>query len=393
MKESKIVIGANFGDEGKGMTTNFFCQDALSRGLKPIVIFHNGTAQRGHTVDYNKHTRHVFHHFGSGTALNVPTYFAETFYIHPMTYRNEHKELSMQKLLPFGLKGFVDPEAKVITPFDMLIDQATEEYIAIQHDGEREYGSCGLGSWCAIENRYTDSFISSKYTVLDFFTANNEKYNFMMDTIWNDCLAILASRNVNIEKLTTYKEYFLNKTYKKSLIDNFKSDLYFFFLKNEIKTFSDIYNSFDSFIFENGQGLGLDFYYDKVWHTTSRTGVTNPLAILKDYAVSVDACYVTRSYATRHGEGNLHQEVKKKEINETMFDATNVFNDFQGGLRYGVLDKKDILSRIDNDWAAVKDDIRFNKKILITHCNEFAPEIEGDYYSYNPFGFNKEGIK
>ena len=37
MKESKIVIGANFGDEGKGLVTNHFCEDALNRGLKPVV--------------------------------------------------------------------------------------------------------------------------------------------------------------------------------------------------------------------------------------------------------------------------------------------------------------------------------------------------------------------
>lgn len=387
MKESKIIIGANFGDEGKGMTTNFFCQDAIKRGLKPIIIFHNGTAQRGHTVDFNNNIRHVFHHFGSGTALNVPTYFAETFFIHPMTYRDEYKELTIQNLLPTGLIGYVDPEAKVITPFDMLVDHATEEYIAIQRDGEREHGSCGFGSWCAIEDRHTSSFASSKYTVLDFFIANNEEYHFMMNTIWNDCLTILASRKVNIEQLSCYRKYFLDNSYKKHLINNFKSDLYFFFQKNTIKSFKNIYELFDSFIFENGQGLGLDFYYDKIWHTTSRTGVTNPADILKGYEVSVDACYVTRSYATRHGMGGLHQEVVKDEINKDMFDKTNIHNDFQGGLRYGVLDKKELFARINNDWAAVKDDIRFNKKILITHCNEFTPDFEGDYYSFNPYGF------
>ena len=93
MKESKIVIGANFGDEGKGLVTNHFCEDALNRGLKPVVIFHNGTAQRGHTVDYTTKLRHVYHHFGSGTAEGVPTFFAKTFFIHPMTYTKEYYEL------------------------------------------------------------------------------------------------------------------------------------------------------------------------------------------------------------------------------------------------------------------------------------------------------------
>ena len=81
MKDVKIVIGANYGDEGKGLMTRHFVLDSKT---KPIVVFHNGTAQRGHTVDYNATHRHVFHHFGSGTGDGAPTYFAETFLIHPM---------------------------------------------------------------------------------------------------------------------------------------------------------------------------------------------------------------------------------------------------------------------------------------------------------------------
>lgn len=390
MKESKIIIGANYGDEGKGLATNFFCTDAKQRGLKPIIIFHNGTAQRGHTVDFTPNKRHVFHHFGSGTAQGIPTYFAETFFIHPMTYYKEYVELTAEQIAPFGLYGYCDPEAKVITPFDMLVDHATEEYIAIQHDGEREYGSCGLGSWCAIEERYGNHFLSSRYTAKDFDNISFEKYFFMMDQIWNDCLAILVSRKVNIDKLKDYRQYFtMADHFKKQLSIQFKKDLDFFFSKNKLVDFGIIYNTYDSFIFENGQGLGLDFNYDKIWHTTSRTGVTNPQEIFKDCMVSVDACYITRSYSTRHGVGNLKQEVAKEEINRDMFDKTNIHNDFQGGLRYGFLDKKELFARINNDWSAVKDDIRFNKKILITHCNEFKPDFEGDYYSYNPFTFER----
>ena len=32
----------------------------------PLVVFHNGTAQRGHTVDYNPESRHIYHHFTAG---------------------------------------------------------------------------------------------------------------------------------------------------------------------------------------------------------------------------------------------------------------------------------------------------------------------------------------
>ena len=80
MKDVKIVIGANYGDEGKGLLTRYFAKQVNN----PIIIFHNGSAQRGHTVDYNPQFRHVYHHFGCGTADGVPTFFADGFWIHPM---------------------------------------------------------------------------------------------------------------------------------------------------------------------------------------------------------------------------------------------------------------------------------------------------------------------
>jgi len=79
----KTFIGANYGDEGKGLMTRNFALDAKKKGKKPIVIFHNGTAQRGHTVDYLPDFRHIYHHFGSATAEKVPTFFADSFFIHP----------------------------------------------------------------------------------------------------------------------------------------------------------------------------------------------------------------------------------------------------------------------------------------------------------------------
>ena len=62
MKTVKIVIGANFGDEGKGLMTDYFA----SKNNNSIVVMHNGGAQRGHTVVTPEGIRHVFHHFPQG---------------------------------------------------------------------------------------------------------------------------------------------------------------------------------------------------------------------------------------------------------------------------------------------------------------------------------------
>ena len=62
VKNIKVVVGANFGDEGKGLMTDYFCHRANTRNEDCIVVLHNGGAQRGHTVTIPDRKRHVFHH-------------------------------------------------------------------------------------------------------------------------------------------------------------------------------------------------------------------------------------------------------------------------------------------------------------------------------------------
>lgn len=348
----------------------------------PIVILHNGSAQRGHTVDYNPNFCHIYHHFGCGAGDNVPTFFANTFWVHPMEFVREYCELSKNGIFPIS---YCDPAAKVITPFDMLIDHATEAWIAYER-GEREYASCGFGTWCAIESRTNNNF-----TIYDYSKAvllNEDYLRYMLEETWKECCAVLASRKVDINCLPEYKDYFVpNSWKKKNLISHFIDDIKFFLKKVEFKTFDQIYNGFDSLIFEGAQGLGLDIDCGKEWHTTSHTGLTNPINLLNKYKdFTAEVCYVSRSYLTRHGIGYLEEETKKKEINPTMIDLTNVPNEFQGTLRYGYLEDLAQKERIKKDWSIVEKDSRYTKSMAITHCNEFE-DLKKDtkYFSCNKF--------
>ena len=359
--------------------TRHFVLDAKAKAMKPIVFFSNGTAQRGHTVDYSADNRHIYHHFGSGTGDKASTYFAKTFLIHPMEYHREYNELIDQGIIPPF--SYFDPEAKVITPFDMVVDHATEEWIAIKN-GEREFGSCGFGSWCAAEDRIPMG--RTAYSIVNFM--NMAMVPLLLEEIWKDCLTILTSRNVDLEK-TSFAHLLKDRT---AIINNFICDLEFFFRHSWIMPFDILFNSgaFDSFIFENGQGLGLDMSIKNEWHTTSNTGIINPYNLLRDKKdFSAEICYVTRSYLTRHGVGPMEEMVQKKEINSEMNDKTNVYNDFQGDLRYGYLNDADQQERIRNDFSYVSSDSRFNYSMAVTHTNEFNCGFNNaKYYSDNPYG-------
>ena len=375
MKDVKIVIGANYGDEGKGLMTRHFVLEAQKQGSNPIVIFHNGTAQRGHTVDYNENFRHVYHHFCSGTAEGAHTFFAKDFLIHPMEFHREYQELVNKGIRP--PRAYFDMGAMVITPFDMLVDHATMEHIA-RLNGEREFGTCGFGSWCAAEDRLPMG--RTCYTARDFI---NKPIVDLLEEIWKDCLVILNKRGVDLER--SQFSYLLKN--RQIVIENFTYDWAFFLRHSAPADFNDLWETGDSFIFENGQGLGLDKNVDNDWHTTSNTGLANPVNMLMDkkdfYA---EACYVTRSYLTRHGHGPMENWAPKEEINGTMFDKTNIRNEFQGDLCYGFIEDIDQANRIAKDLELIKNNPLFTHSMAVTHWNEFECKNDNTkYISDNPF--------
>ena len=382
-KNVKIIIGANYGDESKGLVTRNF----VKTSEKPIVIFHNGTAQRAHTVDYNPKFRHIYRHFGCGTADGAPTFYAKTFWVHPMEFHREFNEITNMGITPFC---YCDPMAPVITPFDMLVDHTTEAWIAFQH-GEREYGSCGYGSWCAIEDRGYDRVYKISDYIKNLYDIELYHIKFLLENTWRDCMAVLAKRGVNIEQLPAFKKYFISPERKETTIRHFIDDIIFFYQHVTFMPFNDIYNNYNDIIFENAQGLGLDINCGSEWHTTSNTGLTNPVEMLKDKEdFNAEVCYVTRAYITRHGIGPMGNEAYKKDINADMVDKTNVPNEFQGSLRYGYPEDNEQKIRIWKDWSIVQNDSKYTKTLAITHCNEFPETLPvADYISYNPYSVIK----
>ena len=234
-----------------------------------------------------------------------------------------------------------------------------------------------------------DDFLAVEPNIITFHLEackNKEEVIEMLKNVTKDCITLLKSRNVEIEK-TKYKYYFdTTSIYWKGIVDHFCNDLNFFFENISLRPFNDIYRIYDTIIFENGQGLGLDQNVNNIWTTTSNTGILNPFNMLKDKeGFEAEVCYVTRPYVTRHGDGPL-----KNECRLNIVDRTNIFNDFQGGLRFGHL-SKNTFERIDKDFSIVAEDYRFNKTIALTHANEhYDSDLlnQATYTSYDKYTVN-----
>ncbi len=148
----KAIVGANWGDEGKGKITDMMAQEA------DIVVRFQGGANAGHTIvnNYGKfalHTlpsgvfySHVTSVIGNGVALNIPLLFKE-----------------IQSIVDRGVpapKILVSDRAQVVMPYHILLDQYEEERL-----GGKSFGSTKSG----IAPFYSDKYAKIGFQVSELF--------------------------------------------------------------------------------------------------------------------------------------------------------------------------------------------------------------------------------
>lgn len=359
---AKVVIGANFGDEGKGLMTDYFCHQSALRGESSLVVLHNGGAQRGHTVVTPDGKRHVFHHFGSGAFVGAPTYIHGTFIVNPIIFRQEWDELKSMGVTP---KVYVHPACRVTTPYDMIVNQIIEEA-----RGDAKHGSCGCGIFETIKRCNTRELLSVGRLCRDANLAD-----FMMSDTKEYLYERLANESIELT------DRWRNIIEADGIVTHYMDDLDFMMNHIHLSYLFEIL-PYDCVIFEGGQGLLLDRnnkeYFPHL--TPSHTGIKNPLDIItsRDSFTDIEVCYVTRTYLTRHGAGRIDGECSKELINPDMVDATNVPNPHQGSLRYGLIDQKAFAQRILNDFSPAEK-LLAKMSLAITHCNEYEPHFSSKF--------------
>jgi len=366
MFEAKVVIGANYGDEGKGLMTDYFAARAKAQNRKSIVVLSNGGAQRGHTVIAPTGFRHVFHHFGSGTFQGAASYYPDVYIINPSLWLDEYEELLRVGYRPVA---FANRCCQVSTPFDMIINQISEE-----SRGNARHGSCGVGIW--------ETIMRAGKNLTQLKELGREGLKAYLEDIRDNYLPARL-KVCGVEKVS---DDWARVIANEGIIDAFIDD---FFLMLDIMgepVDDDILLKYETVIFECGQGLLLDRCNRNAGvHTTpSNTGIRNPAAILRCIGkenADIEVCYVSRTYMTRHGAGPFAEECSKEEINKDMVDITNVPNIHQGTIRYGFLDAKAMKRRCREDYDSVHP-INGKMTIAMTHLNEYCVKEDLDGIDY-----------
>ena len=179
----KAIVGANWGDEGKGKITDMLAQDS------DIIIRFQGGANAGHTIinDYGKFALHTlpsgifYDHttsiIGNGVALNIPVLF------------NELKEIT-SKGVPEP-KILISDRAQIVMPYHILFDEYEEERLAGKSFGYTKSGIATL---------YSDKYAKVGFQVSELFEEE-------------------AELKEKIERVIVQKNILLEHLYHKPLID------------------------------------------------------------------------------------------------------------------------------------------------------------------------------
>lgn len=339
---ARVVIGANFGDEGKGVVTDYLC----SQGAGMVVRF-NGGAQAGHTVVTPEGERHVFRHIGSGTFCGVPTYLSSFFVCNPILFMYERDQLIK---LGFHPEVYVHPDCLITTFADMVINQIKETI-----RGVKRHGSCGIGFHETI-NRSTV-----------------KELKITMSDLWN------GGKRLESQMAEICGKYAKFRT-GASIDDTFAIEQFIACCHH----FADCVNPLGigqckDIVFEGAQGLLLDQgnkeFFPHVTH--SNTGMKNVEVLCGQAGIKEkEIYYVSRTYLTRHGAGPLPGE----DASMSFDDQTNHPTQFQGQLRFAPLDHS-LQTRCGNDVSnADKSDFR----LVLTHCDQLEPKIEADLHFSGP---------
>lgn len=171
----QAIVGANWGDEGKGKITDMLAEKA------DIIVRFQGGANAGHTIvnNYGKFALHtlpsgVFYGhttsiIGNGVALNIPVLFQE-----------------YQSIIKRGVPAprlLISDRAQMVMPYHILFDQYEEERL-----GGKSFGSTKSG----IAPFYSDKFAKIGFQVSELF--NRER-------LFEKLKSVCETKNVLLEHL------------------------------------------------------------------------------------------------------------------------------------------------------------------------------------------------
>jgi adenylosuccinate synthase len=279
-----VVLGAQWGDEGKGKMTDYLAEEA------EVIVRFQGGNNAGHTVEvgdkqYKLHLipsgilyDNKLNIIGNGVVVDPKALFTEIDYLE-----GEGVKVTPEKLI-------VSDRAHVIMPYHKILDKLKEKA-----RGKNDIGTTGKG----IGPCYTDKFERSGIRVCDLIKENifKEKLKENIDSKNKYIVNVLGGEELNYNEILS--EYLELAERLKPYVQDTSVRLY-----DEIKQDKTV-------LFEGAQGMLLDIDYGTYPYVTS----SNTTACGVDSGSGIGPTMVTnavgiaKAYTTRVGKGPFPTEL------------------------------------------------------------------------------------
>ncbi|WP_238919002.1 adenylosuccinate synthase [Clostridium sp. YIM B02555] len=279
-----IVLGAQWGDEGKGKMTDYLAEDAN------VVVRFQGGNNAGHTVvvgdkEYKLHLipsgilyEDKLNVIGNGVVVDPKALFEEIDYLEGVGVK-----VTPEKLI-------VSDRAQLIMPYHKVLDKLKEKA-----RGKNDIGTTGKG----IGPCYTDKFERCGIRVCDLLHKDvfTEKLKENVEMKNAYITKVLGGEALNFDEIL--KEYLGFAEKLKPFVQDTSVRVY-----NEIKKDKIV-------LFEGAQGMLLDIDYGTYPYVTSSNttggGVSSGVGIGPN--MITNAVGITKAYTTRVGKGPFPTEL------------------------------------------------------------------------------------
>ena len=292
-----VVVGAQWGDEGKAKITDLLAKDA------DLIIRYQGGCNAGHTVVADNKT-YKFHLIPSGILYEGKVCFigAGTV-IHPETFEREVNELIEQGIDVKNLK--ISPLASITMPYHIEVDGYSEDTATKGKIGTTKKGigptytdkAARMG--LKIEDLYSPEALSEKLDVILPLKNKMLEKVYGLQPYTKECITALCEKYAQIFKPYVCFDW-------QEVLQNSK--------KNK------------NILFEGAQGVMLDVDYGTYPFVTSSNPIGGGACTGSGYGPTVidEVIGVSKAYVTRVGEGPFVTELK----DETGDKIRNIGHEF-----------------------------------------------------------------
>jgi adenylosuccinate synthase len=284
-----IIVGAQWGDEGKGKITDFFA------GSSDYVVRYHGGNNAGHTVIVDGNTFKL-HLIPSGVLYPTPiSVIGNGVVIDPAALIDEISYLTDKGVVP---NLMISDRAHVIMPYHKLLDSALSDYQDTLAAGSTRRGIAPV---------YGDKMFRNGIRMIDILEPKilmeklQKSYAFA-----NNLLSSITGQLIDLDMDIIYDDYLDMGKRLSSYVSDVSLELY------------EAYNNNKTILFEGAQGISLDVDHGVYPYTTSSNTIAG--SISTGTGVSYRDIHriigVTKAYLSRVGEGPLPSEVRGDEAAE-----------------------------------------------------------------------------